>query len=207
MEREAAVALANRVLDDHRRDPDDDTSVLARQLLRAGERDAFEAGEATAWLLANTPEDWCWGFGYHPYHSSCRGRGPGQRRITLLLHLPADPVGPNKPERPPQLFEEMTVGDKGASYLTLARLVVERAQNLIAGRGQAIPPSEWRQAKAAESAATELLRAARKATGWAPVYAKDLQAAAMLERLGLATVEDDTEGMSLRLTDTGKGGA
>lgn len=36
----AAIALANAILDEPGRDPDDDLSVLARQLLRAIEHDA-----------------------------------------------------------------------------------------------------------------------------------------------------------------------
>lgn len=45
-ERDRAILLANKVLDHHNADPDDDLAVLARQFLRAIE--AINAGHAIA---------------------------------------------------------------------------------------------------------------------------------------------------------------
>ena len=169
--------------------------------------DGFEAGLATAWLVENTPEDWCWTFGYHPFHGACRGRGPGMRRIVLTLLLPEEPnrAGPSWSGVIPRFMEEMTVRDDGASYRVLAERAVHRAKKYAAGQGQEVPRDQYREAMAAESAAAALLKEARSLNGPAPIRAKDMLAAAMLVKLGLATVEDDTEGPSLRLTPAGLG--
>lgn len=174
---------------------------------RQPEPDRFQAGLATAWLVENTPQDWCWTMGYHPFHGACRGRGPGERRITLTLLLPQEPAAANaSPMAYPRFMEEMTVKDASASYLVLAERAAARARAYVEGRGQEIPRDQYREAMAAESAAAALLKEARGAGGWAPVYAKDLHAASMLVKLGLATAQDDGEGPSIYLTPQGLGG-
>ena len=62
-ETEHAVRLANKVLDDPTRDPDDDLATLARQFLRAREAIAVER-ERCAKLAVETIDDYaregCW---------------------------------------------------------------------------------------------------------------------------------------------------
>lgn len=178
---------------------DEDGAEIAR--LRA--LDPFEQGAAVAYLLAETPEDWCWQFGYHPFHSACRDRGPGQRRLTFTLLLPEELGGVESLglTRAPRFYEDMTVNGAGASYLTLAGRAVARAKDYAAGRNQAVLDANYREVLASQSAAAELLKSAREFEGRAAIGAPDLLAAAMLVRLGLATVEDGDEGMILRLVN------
>jgi hypothetical protein len=86
----------------------------------------YNASGAMAWLLANTPEDWCWTFGFHP-NGAARGRGDAQRLISLTLLLPEVEGQVGLMGRNPRIYEEARTSPK-ASYLTLAKRAVARAK-------------------------------------------------------------------------------
>lgn len=102
-ERDDAIALANRLLDEPHADPDDDLRVLARQLIRATER---TDKRRASWL--DVPVffrlDWCCrgltdAFGGEVYLvGSCMER-PDYRDVDVSLMLPDDrfaAIFPNK---------------------------------------------------------------------------------------------------------------